>query len=59
MSADTELFPGFATRRIATSGAEIHCVVGGSGSGSRHSPRPAAFASASCAISAGSFSKRR
>jgi len=31
MSADTELFPGFATRRIATSGAEIHCVVGGSG----------------------------
>ena len=25
------LFPGFPTRRIATSGAEIHCVVGGSG----------------------------
>ena len=25
------LFPGFAARRIATSGAEIHCVVGGSG----------------------------
>src|SRR5512139_4325974 len=32
MSADAELFPGFATRRIATSGAEIHCVTGGSGS---------------------------
>jgi haloacetate dehalogenase len=25
------LFPGFATRRIRTSGAEIHCIVGGSG----------------------------
>ena len=25
------LFPGFAQHRIATSGAEIHCVVGGSG----------------------------
>jgi haloacetate dehalogenase len=31
MTADTELFPGFATRRIATSGAEIHCAVGGNG----------------------------
>ena len=30
-SADATLFPGFAARRIATSGAEIHCVVGGSG----------------------------
>ena len=27
----SELFPGFEPRRIATSGAEIHCVVGGSG----------------------------
>ena len=27
----TELLPGFAARRIATSGAEIHCVVGGKG----------------------------
>ena len=26
-----ELFPGFMSRRIATSGAEIQCVVGGSG----------------------------
>ena len=26
-----KLFPGFESRRIATSGAEIHCVVGGSG----------------------------
>lgn len=26
-----ELFPGFATRDIRTSGAEIHCVVGGAG----------------------------
>jgi len=25
------LFPGFAARRISTSGTEIHCVVGGSG----------------------------
>jgi len=25
------LFPGFAARRIVTSGAEIHCIVGGSG----------------------------
>jgi haloacetate dehalogenase len=31
MNADTELFPGFVTHRIATSGAEIQCVVGGSG----------------------------
>jgi haloacetate dehalogenase len=31
MTADAELFPGFAERRIATAGAEIHCVVGGSG----------------------------
>ena len=27
----SELFPGFTTRRVATSGAEIHCVVGGRG----------------------------
>jgi L-alanine-DL-glutamate epimerase-like enolase superfamily enzyme len=27
----SELFPGFVTRRVATSGAEIHCVVGGNG----------------------------
>jgi haloacetate dehalogenase len=27
----SELFPGFATRRVATSGAEIHCEQGGSG----------------------------
>ncbi|MEO8134107.1 MAG: alpha/beta hydrolase [Betaproteobacteria bacterium] len=27
----SELFPGFATRRIRTSGAEIHCEFGGSG----------------------------
>ncbi len=25
------LFPGFSTRRIGTSGAQIHCIVGGSG----------------------------
>src|SRR5437763_16122361 len=31
MSADGTLFPGFATRRIATSGAEIACVIGGGG----------------------------
>lgn len=31
MSADATLFPGFAVHRIATSGAQIHCVVGGSG----------------------------
>lgn len=31
MAADAALFPGFTPRRIATSGAEIHCVVGGSG----------------------------
>ena len=30
-AADEALFPGFRTHRIATSGAEIHCVVGGSG----------------------------
>jgi len=30
-TADDALFPGFAARRIATSGAEIHCIVGGSG----------------------------
>jgi pimeloyl-ACP methyl ester carboxylesterase len=29
--ADTALFPGFAQRRIPTSGAEIQCVIGGSG----------------------------
>jgi haloacetate dehalogenase len=27
----TDLLPGFSPRRIATSGAQIHCVVGGSG----------------------------
>ncbi len=27
----SELFPGFATRRVRTSGAEIHCVTGGRG----------------------------
>ena len=27
----SELFPDFETRRVATSGAEIHCVIGGSG----------------------------
>lgn len=27
----TELFPGFTTHRVKTTGAEIHCVVGGSG----------------------------
>lgn len=31
MNADAELFPGFAARRVVTSGAEIACVVGGSG----------------------------
>ena len=31
MSADTELFPGFAARRVATPDAELHCVVGGGG----------------------------
>ena len=31
MSVDNELFPGFAIHRIPTSGAEIHCVAGGSG----------------------------
>ncbi len=31
MSADAALFPGFAPRRIATEGAEIQCVIGGSG----------------------------
>ena len=30
MSADP-LFPGFASRRIETDGADIHCVVGGAG----------------------------
>lgn len=29
---DSVLFPGFATHRIRTSGAEIRCVVGGTGS---------------------------
>jgi haloacetate dehalogenase len=29
--ADTALFPGFASRRIPVTGAEIHCVIGGSG----------------------------
>jgi len=31
VSADRALFPGFATPRVATSQAEIHCVVGGGG----------------------------
>ena len=31
MTAGTMLFPGFSSRRITTSGAEIACVVGGSG----------------------------
>ena len=31
MSADVALFPGFAPQRVRTSGAEIHCVVGGAG----------------------------
>jgi haloacetate dehalogenase len=31
VSADRALFPGFATRRVATSQAEIHCLVGGGG----------------------------
>lgn len=31
MSALPDLYPGFATHRIKTSGAEIHCRVGGSG----------------------------
>ena len=30
-TADAKLFPGFEVRRIATSGAEIHGIVGGSG----------------------------
>jgi haloacetate dehalogenase len=30
-SADQELFPGFATRRIDVDGVEVACVVGGSG----------------------------
>jgi haloacetate dehalogenase len=29
--ADTVLFPGFGARRVAASGAEVACVVGGSG----------------------------
>src|SRR5256885_4709806 len=29
--AESNLFPGFTTLRIQTSGAEIRCVVGGSG----------------------------
>jgi haloacetate dehalogenase len=29
--ADPALFPGFTAHRIATAGAEIHCVVGGNG----------------------------
>jgi len=28
---DPELFPGFATHQVKTSGAEIRCVIGGSG----------------------------
>jgi haloacetate dehalogenase len=31
MSADALLFPGFTQRRLVTSGADIHCVVGGEG----------------------------
>jgi haloacetate dehalogenase len=30
-TADAELFPGFSTQRLKTSGAEINCVIGGSG----------------------------
>jgi len=30
-AADAALFPGFESRRIATKGAEITCVIGGSG----------------------------
>ena len=30
-TTDTDLFPGFTSHRVATSGVEIHCVVGGSG----------------------------
>jgi haloacetate dehalogenase len=30
-SADATLFPGFTAHRIRTAGAEIHCLVGGSG----------------------------
>lgn len=30
-STDSSLFHGFSTQRIRTSGAEIHCIVGGSG----------------------------
>ncbi len=29
--ADAILFPGFSTERVATSGAEINCVIGGEG----------------------------
>jgi haloacetate dehalogenase len=31
MTALPDLYPGFATRRIRTSGADIHCRIGGSG----------------------------
>lgn len=31
MTADASLFPGFAPKLVATGGARIHCVVGGSG----------------------------
>lgn len=30
-AADAVLFPGFRTERVATTGAEINCVIGGSG----------------------------
>lgn len=30
-AADAELFPGFRTERVTTSGAEINCIVGGAG----------------------------
>ena len=30
-AADAALFPGFESRRIATTSAEIQCVIGGSG----------------------------
>ena len=29
--SESNLFPGFTTQRIQTSGAEIRCVVGGTG----------------------------
>jgi haloacetate dehalogenase len=31
LAASEPLFPGFEVRRVSTSGADIHCVIGGSG----------------------------